>query len=150
MIGIKGCAPALGRILQQICAQLTVPEDPADAITHLVNEFKVELVGRIIMEAECIPATKRDRNQVLITGLAHDPSHRGNAYVLAMNDSISFDGETVRRAANDSMASRSIPLTNEEKDSLKKHFYEHYTKDDLMTSLMDQINRYHYYYYYYY
>jgi len=139
--GIKGCAPALGRILQQICAQLNVPEDPSEAIVHLANEFKVEIVGRIIMEAEFIPAKTRNHNQKLVTGLAHDPSHRGNAYVLAMQDNISFSQETIRRASNDSMASRSVPLINSEKDALYKHFLEYYTKDDLMISLLDQINR---------
>ena len=93
------------------------------------------------MEAEFIPAKQRSHNQILVTGLAHDPSHRGNAYVLAMNDVISFSQETVRRASNDSMASRSVPLTNDEKDKLKNHFYQYYTKDELMTSLLDQINR---------
>ena len=93
------------------------------------------------MEAEFIPAKTRNHNQKLVTGLAHDPSHRGNAYVLAMQDNISFSQETIRRASNDSMASRSVPLVNSEKDALYKHFLEFYTKDDLMISLLDQINR---------
>jgi hypothetical protein len=138
--GIKGCAPALGRILQQICAQLNIPEEPSAAILHLVNEFKVEIIGRIIMEAENLPSNTRNHNQILITGMAHDPSHRGNAFVVAMQDVIVFSQDTIQRAQNDSMASRAIPLKKEEKDNLLQYFNEYYTKDDLMNSLLDQIN----------
>jgi len=138
--GIKGCAPALGRILQQICAQLNIPEEPSAAILHLVNEFKVEIIGRIIMEAENLPSNTRNHNQILITGMAHDPSHRGNAFVIAMQDVIVFSQDTIQRAQNDSMASRARPLKKEEKDNLLQYFNEYYTKDDLMNSLLDQIN----------
>ena len=52
--GIKGCAPALGRLLQNICLHLMIPEDPIEAYERLSDQYKLEVVDQLVMIAEAV------------------------------------------------------------------------------------------------
>lgn len=140
--GMKGCAPALGRILESIVAHLNVPSDPREALAHLASQAKHEVISRMVM------ATERALNagepmsdwQTIVHESAHDPAHRGNALVLVLGDRIGLSQKTMTHARHDKFAVRSKPLTQPEKTALERSFFDHCTKEDLLQSLLFQVN----------
>jgi len=138
--GMKGCAPAIGRILEQIVAQIDIPEDPERAIPHLCDQFKEEVINRLVMQTELALDKSRLPWQNVMHSTAHDPSHRGNAFIVAMGDQIGMSMEIINRAKQDSMANRSSPLEAKHKELLLDAFYELYTKSELTKSLLEQLN----------
>jgi hypothetical protein len=145
--GIRGCAPALGRLLQHIVDHLSIPEDPHEAIKHLSDQFKSEIINRMIMKADntshaqCVVARQCNHHwENVVASMAHDPSHRGNAFVVAMGRKIGVSEAMYQRAANDNMAHRIQPLTPEQEMYVLRAFNSYYTHDELVKSLMEQIN----------
>jgi hypothetical protein len=121
--GLLGCAPALGRILEQALALLRLPPaaaaEPAAAVAHFVALAKSEALSRMVMYAELgtlaapggtrtppplppaapAPDGTADWPEVVLR-CAHDPAHRGNALTIVLGPRISLPHATVERAAH--------------------------------------------------
>jgi hypothetical protein len=106
--GLLGCAPALGRILEQALALLRLPPaaaaEPAAAVAHFVALAKSEALSRMVMYAElgtlAAPGGGTADWPEVVLRCAHDPAHRGNALTIVLGPRISLPHATVERAAH--------------------------------------------------
>ena len=154
--GLLGCAPALGRILGVICDQLIMPNEPIEAILHIANRLKAEVLTLMVLVADNSKDNSNEWQKVLMN-LAHDASHRGNALILMVGKDICLSDSTMTRARRDFFAADVVKENSSkeedeqeeevrlagvinEREILIKAFYEFYTTSLLMKSILGSIN----------
>ena len=75
-----------------------------------------------------------------VKALAHDPSHRGNAFILALGGKLGIAQDIIDRSSLDSSALRTKPLGVYDEQLILAAFYDLYTKEELVGSILFQIN----------
>ena len=134
--GLRGCAPAVGRILELIVAHVDLPGDPAAAILSLADQAKHGFLTQMVMQADSGVGGWVE----VVNASAHDPAHRGNSLVMTLGADIGMSPATVKRAEKDLLATHVRPLSASDKDLLTQRFFELYTEDSLVESLLFQVN----------
>ncbi len=141
--GIRGCPGALGRILQQMCVSINVPEDPQNVIPWVVDQIKGEIINTMCMQA----STPRKAGKQYpewhspVRELAHDPAHRGNTLILTIGDKVGLSAEVMERAKHDIVAEKMQGvLSQQQVDIVMEAFQEEYQKTELVKCTLEQIN----------
>ena len=92
------------------------------------------------MQTELASKASREDWQQVVYASAHDPSHRGNAIILAIGDKIGLANQIIERSRHDSMANRAVALRATEEEALLRGFFQLYSDSELALSLLAQIN----------
>lgn len=138
--GIEGCPAALGRTLQQICANINVPAKPEQVIPWLINQFKSELLKSMIVQSTL---TIGDENcpqwHKIIHQMGFDPAHKNNALIAALGSKINLPDNIIYRAKQDPVIVKK-PMSQGKLDELLNAFHSLYTEESLIKYLIAQIN----------
>lgn len=140
--GIKACPAGLGRILQQMCAAIEVPNDPALIIPHLLTQFKSEILNKMILDVEHdLEKQGLPRWKTVLRRIGLDPAHRGTALISAIGRHIALPDETIARADQDYLvASQKVQLSLHDHNSLIEEFNQRFSRHNKVTFLKACIN----------
>lgn len=141
--GIEACPPALSRILQQICANLSVPADQSQVMPWLIAQFKREVIDTMVLIASTtasIDNPLRPKWHTTVLETAHEPAHRGNAMVLMLGEQIGLPQEMMDQAKQDPMAEKNKEILEDDVEELVEIFNEFCTEEEMTAYLMAKIN----------
>jgi hypothetical protein len=135
--GIKGCIAGLGRTLQDMCAMINIPENPAEVVPFFLEKFKKDVLAQMVLSAENL----KDFGEwkVIVNKLGWDQAHRGTALTAVIGTPIGLSQEAVAMAYQDPFVAQGIKLTGDESQALLDEFNKRFQarKIDFLLSMIN-------------
>lgn len=135
--GIYACSPAFGRILEQICECINVPQDTQKIIPWLVAQYKIEVLNNIAMDKElCYDffkayISKDDIWKVEI--------HLPSLFIYNIGKKINLPLETIESCSKDSW-NNYIIFSDDQTKKVLILFKEKYKEEKVLSYLQHKIN----------
>ncbi len=135
--GLYACCFGLGRLLEQICSTLEVPQEPEKIVPWLAAQYKEEVLAQIIFQREAkgefIRILKDDKGKPI------DSVHYMNMLIVALGEKIGLPNEVIEKARKDFFVEMG-DFFEEDKQKLLDEFHALYTEEALVLFLMQRIN----------
>lgn len=134
---INGCAPGIGRLLEQICASLDAPKNPKEVMPWLEMQIKQEMLNQIVMQHEA-----NGGKYMLLgegTDTKMDAAHFGNVLISVLGEEIQLPLSMIEKANQDIMV-KLFCLPEEDHEELIELFNQEYTEQVLADYFIGCIN----------
>lgn len=145
--GIYACCPGFGRLLEQICDVLDVPQDNNKIIPWLIAQYKTEIINLIAMNesSKKYLSLLKDidvdipKDSIFQKYLKYDEVHFGNLLVNLIGKEIGLPNDVIQFAAKDPWGTV-IRFSSKEKDDLLKMYKTKFQTKEAVEFLKQRVN----------
>jgi hypothetical protein len=137
--GLKSCPTGIVKLLEQICADMKIPQEPESAISWLTYQHKLDIINLMIIQSEppVNEQAMRPEWQEILYQLSDQQIHRSNGLIRTLGEDIGLSDDILNRVRQDLIA---VMPSKEKRMILLEAFNNLYKKESLMEYLMQKIN----------